>query len=57
MNFENWCNGEVSKSAKIFYVKNHLNISVFFSMKNNRLGAHFLLRGCFDNFKFKKPYY
>ena len=36
LNFENWCKGEVSKSAKkwlsksIFYVKNHLNLSQFF---------------------------
>ena len=33
LNFENWCSGEVSKSAKvwllksIFYVKNHPNLS------------------------------
>ena len=26
----------------------------FFSLKNNRLGAHFLLKMIFDNFKFKK---
>ena len=36
MNFENWCSGEVSKSAKIwlsksnFYVTNHQNFSWFF---------------------------
>ena len=36
LNFENRCNGEVSKSAKIwlsksiFYVKNHWNLSQFF---------------------------
>ena len=36
MNFENWCNKEVSKSAKIllskliFYGKNHRNLSQFF---------------------------
>ena len=36
LNFENWVNGEVSKSAKIwlsksiFYVKNYLNLSKFF---------------------------
>ena len=40
LNFENWVNGEVSKSAKIwasksiFYVKNHRNISQFFYIKN-----------------------
>ena len=27
---------------------------IFFSLKNNRLGAHFLLRWFFDNFKFKE---
>ena len=30
LTFEDWCSGEVSKSAKIsliFYVKNHLNVS------------------------------
>ena len=36
LNFANWSNGELSKSDKIwlsksiFYVKNHLNLSVFF---------------------------
>ena len=36
LNFENWCNEEVSKSAliwlskSIFYVKNHKNLSHFF---------------------------
>ena len=36
LNFENWVNGEVSKSAQfwlsksIFYVKNHRNLSQFF---------------------------
>ena len=36
LNFKNWCNGEVSKKAKvwlsksIFYVKNHWNLSLFF---------------------------
>ena len=28
LNFENWCNGKVSKSAE--NVKNHLNLSDFF---------------------------
>ena len=43
LNFENWCNEKVSKSAKIwlsksiFYVKNHRNLhQLFFN-----LGAHF----------------
>ena len=50
LNFENWCNGEVSKSAKnwlsksIFYVKNHPSLSdVVLSLKNMNLGAQFLL--------------
>jgi len=30
LNFENWVNGEVSKSAKIFYVKNYQNRSQSF---------------------------
>ena len=36
LKFSNWCNGKLSKSAKIwplksiFYVKNHLYLSVFF---------------------------
>ena len=49
LNFENWLNGKVSKSAKIwlsksiFYVKNHGHLSQFFSLKNISLGSHFLL--------------
>ena len=41
LNFENWCNGEVSKSALIwlskliFYFKNHRNLSQFFSLKEH----------------------
>ena len=40
LNFENWVNGEVSKSAKIwlskliFYVKNYPNLSKNFSLKD-----------------------
>ena len=60
LNFANWCNGEVevSKSAKILLsksildVKNHLNLSDFFSLKNTNLGAHFLLLTFFDNINF-----
>ena len=58
LNFANWCNGEVSNSAKIrfsksiFNVKNHLNLSDFFSFKNMNLGAHFLLLTFFDNINF-----
>ena len=43
LNFENWCDGEVSKSALIWQVKNHQNLSPFFSLKNINLGPHFLL--------------
>jgi hypothetical protein len=50
---------EVSKSGKIvlsksiFYVKNHYNLSQFFSLKNTNLGAHFLLLTFFENINFK----
>ena len=56
LNFKNWVNGEVSKSAKIwhsksiFYAKNHWNLSNFFSLKNINLEAHFLLLTFFDIF-------
>ena len=49
LNFENWCNGKLLKSAliwiskSIFYVKNQRNPSQFFLMKNIQLGAHFLI--------------
>ena len=59
LNFTNWCNGEVSSSAKIclsksiFYIKNHPNLPGFFySLKNKNLGAHFLLLTFFDNINF-----
>jgi hypothetical protein len=54
LNLKNWCNGKVSKSAKIcrsesiFYVKNHRNLSQFFSLKHVDLGVHFLLETFFD---------
>ena len=47
LNFENWCNGEVSESAKIwlsksiFYIRNHSNLFNFLSLNNTNLGAHF----------------
>ena len=46
LKFEFWINNELSKSAKIllsksiFYVKNHQNLSYFFSLKNINKGAH-----------------
>ena len=53
LNFENWVNGEVSKSAKspnlLTFKVNFLcqklseSFSIFFSLKNINLGAHFLL--------------
>ena len=53
--FENWCSGEVSKSANIwlsksiFYAKNYPNLSQFlFSLKNTNLAAHLLLLTFFD---------
>ena len=52
LNFENWVNGEVSKSTKIwlsksiFYVKTHRNLSQFFFI---HLRAHFLLLTFFYN--------
>ena len=52
LNFENWCNGEVSKSAKIFKVKNHPSFSQFFSLKNINSGAHCLLLTFIDNINF-----
>ena len=52
-NFENWVSGEVSKSAKspklltfkvnFLYQKLSESFSIFFSLKNINLGAHFLL--------------
>ena len=45
---------KIGLSEWIFYVKNHPHLFDFFSMKNNRLGPHFLLRWFFANFNFKK---
>ena len=53
LNFENWCNREVSKSAKIllsksiFYVKNHPNLSQFFFIEEYQFRSTF-----FDNMNF-----
>ena len=50
--------GQVSKSAKIwlsksiFNVKNHPDISDFFSLKNLNLGSTFLLLTFFDSINF-----
>ena len=60
LDFEFWINVELSKSAKIwlsksiFYVKNHPNLSHFFSLKNTNVGAHFLLLTFFDRTIFLK---
>ena len=61
-NFENWVSGEVSKSAKspnlltfkvnFLYQKLSESFSIFFSLKNINLGAHFLLLTFFDNIIF-----
>ena len=62
LNFENWTNGEVSKSAKSpnlpTFKVNFLNqklsesFSIFFSLKNTNLGAHFLFLILFDKINF-----
>ena len=62
LNFENWIDGEVSKSAKspnlltfkvnFLYQKLSESFSIFFSLKNINLGAHFLLLTSFDNINF-----
>merc|ERR1719491_1503560 len=62
LSFENWTNGEVSKSAKspnllnfkvnFLYQKLSESFSIFFSLKNINLGAHFLLLTFFDNINF-----
>ena len=57
--FESPSGDSLSKSANfglskwIFDVKNHPNLWFFFSFKNNKLGAHFLLKWDFGNFNFK----
>ena len=54
LNFENWVNGLVSKSAKVNFLHQKLSefFSFFFSLKNINLGAHFLLLTFFDNIDF-----
>ena len=62
LNFENWFNGEVSKSAKspnlptfkvnFLYQKLSESFSIFFSWKNINLGAQFLLLTFFDSINF-----
>ena len=48
-NFENWNNGELSKSTKIwlsksiFYVKNYWNLSDFFFIEEYQLGSTFVV--------------
>ena len=62
LNFANWCNGEVSNSAKILDIQSQFSTSkiiliflIFFSLKNMNLGAHFLLLTFFDNINFWIP--
>ena len=50
LNFENWVNGEVSKSAKnnwlsmsIFYVKNYPNLSHFFFIEEYQFRSTFFV--------------
>ena len=62
LNSENWVSGEVSKSAKspnlltfkvnFLYQKLSESLSIFFSLKNINLGAHFLLLTFFDSINF-----
>ena len=62
LNFENWTYGEVSKSAKspnlptfkvnFLHQKLSESFSIFFSLKNINLGAHFLLLTFFDSINF-----
>jgi len=42
-------------SKSIFGVKNHWNLSQYFSLKNTNLGAHFLLLTLFDNINCETP--
>jgi hypothetical protein len=58
LNFENWCNGKVSKSAKFdfqsqFSMSKIIRIFLnFFSLKNTNLGAHYLFLKFFDSINF-----
>ena len=49
------CHCDCGKTNKqtIFYVKNYMNLSNFFSLKNIFLGAHFLLLIFFENSNFQ----
>ena len=48
---------KIGLSKWIFYVKKHRNLSDFFLLKNNDLGAHFLLKWLFGNFNLKPLFY
>ena len=66
LNFENWLNGDASKNAKIwlsksiFVVKNHWNLSQFFSIKEYQFRStsfcywHFLITSIFKSLYFLK---
>ena len=56
-NLENWSSGKLSKSAKIFYVKNHRMFLSFFLLKNTNLGAHFLFLTFLTTSIFKSLYF
>ena len=47
---------KIGLSKWIFYVKNYLNLSDFFSLKNKNSGAHFLLNWFFGNFDNKTTF-
>ena len=59
LNFEFGIMGSCQKRAKIllsksiFSVKNHPDLSIFFSLKNTNLGTHYLLLTFFDGSNFQ----
>ena len=67
LNFENWVSGEVSKRAKspnlltfkvnFLYQKLSESFSIFFSLKNINLGAHFWLLTFLDKIIFQITFF
>ena len=63
LNFANWCNGEVSKSAEIwlsksiFYIKIHSNISDFFFIEDYEFRSTFFYWHFLKTSIFKSLYY
>ena len=60
--FENWCNGEVSKSAKIwlsksiFYFKNHLNLSKKYFIEEYQYRCTFFVKIIFCWLQFQNHF-